>query len=243
MLPILLCLLFTHSANVELRNTYPRKTQYFTQGLSYLNSTTLLESSGLYADSHIQILNATNFKALKSHTIEPQYFGEGSAVLGNSIYMLTWTNKIYFTFDLNLENRQTLKMPTEIKEGWGLTSDGSYLYASDGSSYIYKLDKSMSVISKFKVMKGKQEFNSLNELEYANNCIYANIYMTPFIVQFDLEGEVEGVYDLQFIIDLESKTKVLNYNDVLNGIAYNSINNTFMVTGKHWGNIYEVALS
>jgi glutaminyl-peptide cyclotransferase len=243
MLSLLLCLLFTLQANVELKGIYPRKTHYFTQGFSYLNSTTVLESSGLFTDSHIQILNATNFKTLKSYAIEPKYFGEGSTLLGDTIYMLTWTNGVYFTFDLNLENQQTFVMPSEIVEGWGLTSDASNLYASDGTSYIYKLDTNMSVVSKFKVAKGKQEFNNLNELEYNDNHIYANIYLTPFIVKFDLEGEVEEVYDFQFIIDLELQTKMLDSNDVLNGIAYNKQNNTFMITGKRWSHIYEVALN
>ena len=223
--------------------------RYFTQGLFFIRDEYLIESTGGYnGGSNIHYINIKDGSIIPniSYTLDDEYFGEGCAVLGELIYELTWKNKMVFVFnkELNLENSFILPSGGP-REGWGLTTDGEYFYATDGSSYIYKiLPDNWTTVAKYSVTNLNGPIQHLNELEYANGYIYANIFQTNYILKLTLLGQVQQVYDLGQLADinfLAVKSQYFDrYNDVLNGIAYHQPTATFYVTGKRWNYLFQI---
>ena len=224
-----------------LINTYPHDNKAYTQGLEFYNGV-LYEGTGQRGES---TLRKTNYKTgnidLKID-LEPRFFGEGITFLNDKIYQLTWEETTAFVYDA-----KTLKKIKELPyakkiEGWGLTNDGKYLYQSDGSEKIYKLNpEDLSVVDYVNVYSKDTKVKELNELEWVDGKIYSNVYQKNAIVIINpTNGVVEGVINLA---ELESKTTPIAERDVLNGIAYNPATKTFFVTGKNWDKMFEIKIN
>ncbi|HEY8934596.1 MAG TPA: glutaminyl-peptide cyclotransferase [Cyclobacteriaceae bacterium] len=206
----------------------------FTQGLVIYNNK-ILESTG-QDNSWIAEVNPASGEQDKKVTLNEQYFGEGITVLNNKIYQLTWTSKVGFIYDA--KTYKQLGEFTYATQGWGITNDGKKLIMSDGSEKLYFLDTiTLKVDHSITVMDGNSPIKKLNELEYINGAIYANIWETPLIVKIDpISGKVIGRLDLSLIT---SEIHQLYPNaDVLNGIAYDANSKALLITGKLWPKAY-----
>jgi glutamine cyclotransferase len=229
----------------------PHDTQCYTQGLSFINSTHILESCGIYRRSYFHILEyeqqgedkVVTKEVYKSKTFEDKYFLEGSVHFppNNLIYFLTWRENIVFRYDSDtLEEVDRL---TWGKDGWGLTHNHSHLIVSDGSDAIYVTDEKMGILEKIKVKDhlGNPKFR-LNELEWVqegkDQFVLANVYETSEIVKINLRtGEIVSSSEFD---DLSKKEAKARHFEVLNGIAYNIKSNTYLITGKQWGSMYQM---
>ena len=167
-----------------------------------------------------------------------KYFGEGIAVLNKKLVQLTWKGKKAFVYSF-----PQLKMVDTYfytGEGWGLTSDSSHFMMSNGSDTIYIRDSSFNISRKIAIKANGQPVQNLNELEYVNGKLFANIWYKDNILEIDLAtGEVLRIIDCKSLLAVE---KPKNREQVLNGIAYNPEKDTFFITGKHWKLIFEVSI-
>lgn len=216
---------------------YPHDETSYTQGLFMVDGR-MYESTGTYGGSTFRIVDPATGKHTRRLDFNEKYFVEGSAVLGDSLYILTWMNKVAFIYDFaTLEYVSTLSYP---RQGWGLTADGKSLIASDGSSRLYFLDRNLRVTGTVNVRLHGKPLNYLNELEYIDGKVWANVYMTNMIVIIDpASGKVEAVIDCAGLLPQKMKKP---QTDVLNGIAYDSRTGKIYVTGKNWPLMFEIAL-
>jgi glutamine cyclotransferase len=221
-----------------VKNTYPHDTYAYTQGL-YWHDGNLWEGTGQHGESMIRKVDLATGKTLESVSLDTLYFGEGIALLGDKIYQLTWQSGKAFVYDA-----ATLKPVGEFDykgEGWGLTSDGESLYMSDGTHRIYKINpKDFSRMKTIDVKLGGRTVNYINELEWIDGKIWANVYVSDAVVIIDPEsGDVTGVVDLRGILPDEDRRP---YTDVLNGIAYDAQGKRIFVTGKYWSKLFEIEI-
>lgn len=220
--------------------TYPHDPEAYTQGLLFDQEGNLYESTGNYGKSSIRRISLLDGKVLLKTDLQNTFFGEGIALTDQKIYQLTWNEKVAFVYDKStLIQEQRLPIPT--REGWGLTYDGEHLILSDGSSSIYFLDKNtLKEVRRIEVCDHQQAVSNLNELEYINGEIWANIYYSDKIAQIDpLTGKVRSYLYLDNLLKPEDRTPDTN---VLNGIALNPLNNRIYVTGKNWPKLFEIEL-
>ena len=218
---------------------YPHDPQAFTQGLVY-DGGVLYEGTGRVGLSSLRRVDLTTGKVEQRVEVPPPFFGEGVAVLGDRIYQLTWQSKVGFVYDRDtFECVQRFSYETE---GWGLTSDGQNLVMSDGTRTLRYLDPNTLKLVRQVQVVGEPGFIislRLNELEYVKGEIYANVWPTDFIVRIDAaSGRVTGWVDLGGILEEAQGQGV----DVLNGIAYDSLNDRLFVTGKLWPKLFEIRL-
>ena len=220
---------------------YPHDTNAYTQGLEFKNDT-LYESTGQYKNSS---LRKTNYKTGEIYTkisLDDAYFGEGLTILNEKIYQLTWREKTGFIYDLNTLRKTGSFVYGRSSEGWGLCQDGKSIYKSDGTQRIWRLNANTLNEEDFiEIYTNSSRIKSVNELEWVNGKIYANIYLRDAIAIVDPKnGAVEGVIDLT---SLKNKVSVSNPKDeVLNGIAYNGEENTLYVTGKNWNKLFKIKI-
>lgn len=222
----------------EVVNTYPHDPAAFTQGLVYHDGS-LYEGTGRWGESSLREVALESGTVLRSRSLEPQYFGEGITLLNDRIYQLTWQEQTGFVYDrATFEPQQTFNYPTE---GWGITHDGQRLIVSDGTSTIYFWDPAtLQEIGRITVRDHEGPVNRLNELEYINGEIWANIWLTDLIARISPEtGEVLGYIDMTGLLDTSSLTEPA---DVLNGIAYDPETGRIFVTGKLWPSLFEIAV-
>lgn len=220
--------------NFKVQSTIPHSKESFTQGLVIHNGQ-LYESTG-QENSWIGIVDIKTGTADKKVILDKAYFGEGITILNNKIYQLTWQNNKGFVYDVH--TYEMIKEYDYDTEGWGLTHDSTQLIMSDGTHTLYFRDTLDFTIKKeLKVTYNGQPVNSLNELEYINGFIYANVWRTNWIAKIDpTNGEVAGFLDLSQLVQ---QTKLLHPNaDVLNGIAWHYGTQSMLVTGKNWPYIY-----
>ena len=222
----------------DVVNSWPHDHNAFTQGLIYLNGE-LLESTGLEGRSSLRRVEFGSGKVLKQVDLASEYFAEGLATLGGKLYQLTWRNHKCFVYDL--ESFKLEKEFTYDGEGWGLATDGQSLILSDGTDQIRFLDPATFLVKKtIKVQDHGHPIPRLNELEYLNGTIFANIWLTDFVVCIDpATGTILGVIDFQGLLSPEEHKAGA---DILNGIAYDSTRDRLFVTGKLWPKIFEVRL-
>lgn len=225
-------------------NTFPHDTSAYTQGLSYVNGK-LLESTGEKGKSELRWVNLTSGKTLQKTKLEPQYFGEGSVQIGDKIIMLTWQENIGFIFDAQTFKQLGTFPYQNSREGWGLTFDGKNILRTDGTNRIWKMNlNTYKEEGYIEVYDDKGAVNNLNELEYINGKIYANVYLTNKIVIINSNsGNVEAEIDLSALVPKNHfKTAYEEQNNVLNGIAWDEKGKRLFVTGKKWPNLYEIKL-
>lgn len=215
--------------------TIKHDTISYTQGL-FFHDGRMFETSGQHGESALMEINPQTGEVTRRSEFEEEYFVEGSVAVDNQIIVMTWRNKEIFRYGLDDFKRiSKLRYP---REGWGITYDGTNLYASDGSSHIYIMDKDFRLKKKISVsLKGKQ-LRWLNELEYIDGKIWANVYTTDSIVIINPKsGNVEAVIDCSDVYPLKSRRKE---DDVLNGIAFNPLDKKIYITGKYWPYMYQI---
>jgi len=226
----------------KILNTYPHDQKAYTQGLEFKGDT-LFESTGLKGKSTLRKILFTDGVPLETKALDDNYFGEGLTLLADKVYQLTWQAKKGFVYDQATLTLERVFDFQKSVEGWGLCNDGNYLYKSDGTNRIWKLDpQTGKELSFIEVMTHRSALNKLNELEWVNGKIYANTYQFDKQVAIIIDpqwGRVEGVIDFSGLIKKVTQHPELN---VLNGIAYHSERKTFFVTGKNWDKLFEVEL-
>ena len=224
----------------EIINTYPHDITSYTQGLEFYKGE-LFESTGQYNESKLRKVDYKTGNVLKNIDLKSGYFGEGLTVLDDKIYQLTWQADTGFIYDVNTFEKLNIFRYNNSKEGWGICNDGKLLYKSDGTEKIWILNTTtVSEDDKIEVYTNKAKIKSLNELEWINGKIYANIYQQNGVVIVNpINGAVEGVIDFSPLKDLVKQHSGL---DVLNGIAYNPETETIFVTGKRWDKLFEVKI-
>ncbi|SEN66474.1 Glutamine cyclotransferase [bacterium A37T11] len=221
--------------------TYPHDTSAFTQGLEYHDGI-FYESTGLLGESSLRKVSVNDGKVLKKIDLPKDIFGEGLAVLpNNTIVMLTWRNGKGFVYDKNTFEKRSEFPFQASKEGWGLCFDGTRLIKSDGTNCLYFLNKETCAEEGYiEVYNDKGPVDSLNELEYINGLVYANVYQQDIIVVIDPKtGEVLRELNL---IGLLPQKDHFDDTDYLNGIAYDAAGKRLFVTGKKWDSLFEIKI-
>ena len=221
-----------------IKNAYPHDRGAFTQGLVY-HEGELFEGTGHYGQSALRKVELESGDVLQQYDLPSEYFGEGITVFKEKIYQLTWKEKTGFVYDLG-----SLELLEEFEyegEGWGLTHDGESLIMSDGSSNLRYLHPETFEVEKFvTVLHNGTGVENLNELEYVNGLIYANIWKEDRIAIISpATGNVTGWIDCAGLL---SGDDVNGLEDVLNGIAWDEEGQRLFLTGKWWPYLYEVAL-
>jgi len=226
-------------AGYTIVRTFPHDPGAFTQGLVYVDGH-LYESTGLYGRSSIRMVDVTTGRVVQKYDLPPQYFGEGLTDWNATLIQLTWkahTAFVYDRFTFSL-----LRTFSYTGEGWGITHDRTHLIMSDGTAYLRFLDpKSFREIRRIHVTDQQgHAVEQLNELEYVRGEIYANIWESPRIARISPEsGRVLGWIDLSALVD---KRDINSPEAVLNGIAYDPVDNRLFVTGKLWQKLFEIKL-
>ena len=222
---------------VEVVKEYPHDVTSYTQGL-FFHDGQMYESTGMHGESTFRKVDLETGEALSRIDFDKQYFIEGSVVFRDSLYILTWENNAAFKYDLNsLKLSSAWSFP---REGWGITTDGEQLIASDGSSFLYFMDENYQVTRRVMVRRDGHPVRWLNELEYIDGKVWANVYTTDDIVIINpQDGKVEAVVDCTGLLPRSLRDR---NTDVLNGIAYNAADGKIYLTGKYWPRLYEVKL-
>ena len=221
----------------ELVREYPHDPQAFTQGLVFSDGV-LYESTGQYGQSSLRKVELETGKVLQERRIEAMYFAEGLALWGSRLLQLTWQENTGFIYDLATFDR--LGMFSYPGQGWGLTSDGRRLIMSDGSASLRFLDPETQRETGRITVSGAAEgpVHNLNELEYVNGDVYANVWGSDRIAVIDAgAGRLKAWIDLQGILRPAMRT---GREDVLNGIAFDPAGGRLFVTGKYWPRLFEI---
>lgn len=224
-------------AGYEIVRVYPHDPQAFTQGLVFADGF-LYEGTGLNGQSGIRKVKLENGEVLQVQRLEARYFGEGIAVVGDTIVQLTWQAGAGFVYDrTSFERMRTF---TYRGEGWGLAYDGTRLIMSDGTASLRFLDpKTLQETGRMEVKDGGRPVDDLNELEVVKGEIFANVWNHHRIARIDPKtGEVRGWIDLRGLLDPKDAAGV----DVLNGIAYDAAGDRLFVTGKLWPKLFEIRI-
>ena len=219
----------------EVVRSYPHDPQAFTQGLVFADGV-LYEGTGLNGRSGIRKVRLETGEVLQVQPLESRYFGEGIALVGDSLVQLTWQSGVGFVYDrATFQRRRTF---TYKGEGWGLASDGTRLVMSDGTSTLRVLDpKTFAVTARLQVREAGRPVPQLNELEFVKGEIYANVWQSERIARISPKtGEVLGWIDLRGLLPPHEAARV----DVLNGIAYDAAGDRLFVTGKLWPRLFEI---
>jgi len=222
----------------EVENIYDHDRSAFTQGLVYEDGA-IFEGTGLYGESTLRKVDPTTGEVLQEKELSSEYFGEGITIFGDRIIQLTWKSNLGLVYDkTSFEQLETFEYDTE---GWGITHDGEHLIMSDGTSTLHFLEPgTYEELYVIEVLFNGTPIERLNELEYINGEIYANIWQEDYIVVIDpLSGEVVKWIDLEGLLDPEDYSHDVN---VLNGIAYDERNDRLFVTGKLWPKMFEIEL-
>jgi glutamine cyclotransferase len=224
----------------KIVNTYPHDTAAFTEGLEFYKDT-LYESTGQKGSSFFRKYDYKTGIIYKQVDLDSKYFGEGITFLNDKLYQLTWQEKTGFIYNANtLKLEKTFAYDKDI-EGWGMTNDGKYIYQTDKTEKIWKMDPdTQKMIDYINVYSGESKIKSINELEWINGKIYTNVWQKDAIAVVNpSNGAVEGILDLSGLRKLTKTTP----DDVLNGIAYNPKTKTIFVTGKNWDKLFEITVS
>lgn len=225
-------------AYYEVVNSYPHDPDSFTQGFLWRDGS-FYESSGLVGKSKLRRLEFPSGRVLKEISLPPELFGEGLALVDTRLIQLTWTSHRGFVYDL--ETFRLLQEFSYDTEGWGLTYDGKNLILSDGSSVLFYLDpQTFKPVRKLAVTMNGSALTELNELEFIDGEIWANVWQTDLIVRIDpTSGRVISFLDLKGILAPSDRNGA---DAVLNGIAYDGEHKRIFVTGKLWPRVFEIKL-
>ena len=222
----------------EIVAIFPHDPDAFTQGLVYEDDI-FYEGTGLYGQSTLRKVEPSTGEMLSGVRLSDELFGEGITVLDDKIYQLTWKSQTGFV--VNKETFELIRTFAYPTEGWGLTHDGERLIMSDGTDNLYFLDpETLEQVDSIQVFDETGPVVRLNELEYIDGQVYANVWQTDRIAIIDPDsGQVSGWIDLSGLLDPEELSQPV---DVLNGIAYDDETDRLFVTGKLWPTLFEIRL-
>jgi glutamine cyclotransferase len=222
----------------NIANTYPHDRDAFTQGLVFKDGV-LYEGTGRLGHSTLRRVELETGDILQIRELSDQFFGEGITIYGDEIIQLTWQSNVGFVYDKN--SFELLEQFNYSTEGWGITHDGTRLIMSDGTSTLHFLDpQTLEEIGQLDVFDNDSPITRLNELEYIQGEIYANVWQTDWVVRIAAEtGQVIGWIDLRGLLTAEDRSEPV---DVLNGIAYDAEADRLFVTGKWWPKLFEIEL-
>jgi glutaminyl-peptide cyclotransferase len=215
---------------------YPHDRRAFTEGLSYVDGV-LYESTGLVGQSTLRRIDLESGEVLQWVALDPRYFGEGHAVIGDRIFQLTWKDQICLVYDREtFQVQQTFSYTTE---GWGLTTDGTQLIMSDGSNRLsFRDPATFEVIRSVDVFHGEQPIENLNELELIGGEVWANVWLTNLIARIDpSSGQVLSWVVLTALLSERDRRHPV---DVLNGITHDAATGRLFVTGKLWPKLFQI---
>ena len=221
----------------EIINSFPHDKCAFTQGLYYEDGI-MYEGTGLNGESDLRKTNLKTGQLIKKNELPDIYFGEGITILNDKIYQSTWKAKTMFVYNKDIKLLNITDFPYQC---WGLTDNDKYLIMSDGTDKIrYLKSDNFQLVNTLNIKYKGEPIKNINELEYINGKIYANIWQSNLIVIINPETElVESIVDLSNIINPNDYNYKLN---VLNGIAYDQNSDRLFVTGKLWPKIFEIKL-
>lgn len=222
-------------------NVFPHDPKAYTQGLTYWDGF-MYEGTGQYGESSIRKVDMNSGKIQSVLNIDHQYFGEGITIFDGKIYQITWRSRKGFVYDL-----KTFSLESSFEydtEGWGITTKDNCLIMSDGTNKLYHIEpRTFNILKEVEVYDNVGPVNQLNELEYIDGLVWANIWLTDRIVAIDPEsGVVKYELDLSGLLSTVEKGRLDDKDDVLNGIAWNPIRKTFYLTGKRWPKLFEVKI-
>ena len=224
---------------------HPHDTTAYTQGLQYYNGK-MYEGTGDFKNSSLRITDYKTGNVEKKHLMgSSEIFGEGINIFNNKIYQLTWQSHVIYVYEINNIDK-LIKTFTWPYEGWGITNNGKDLIISDGSANLYFVNpEDLKVKSTVGVVDNNGPVLELNELEYVDGFVYANVYQQNYIVKIDPEsGHVVGKIDMTGVLKKFAPDYTpIEGDEVLNGIAYDSTTKTFFVTGKRWPKLFELKLN
>lgn len=222
---------------VEVVNTFPHDSNAFTQGLAAIDGQ-LYEGTGRNGQSSLRLVELETGQITKRRNLSSRYFGEGITISGNTIYQLTWRSHLGFVYDRDsFDLQKTFYLPGE---GWGITHNNEQLIVSDGTATLRFLDmQTQQEVRRIQVSDGNGSVIRLNELEYINGEVWANIWYENYIVRIDPEtGRVNSRVNLDGLYpDRQSSEQILN------GIAWDELNQRLFVTGKLWPDLFEIKVS
>jgi glutamine cyclotransferase len=222
----------------KIVNTYPHDAEAYTQGLIFEKGF-LYEGTGLYGDSSLRKVDLETGRVLQVYNLPRQYYGEGITLYKDTIIQLTLESGKGFVYDKN--SFDLLREFPYSTQGWGVTHDGDHIIMSDGTSTLYLLNpETFNTVGRIEAHDVNGPLDMINELEYVNGKIYANIWQTDRIAIIDpQDGHVTGWIDLSGLMDTRDYAKPVN---VLNGIAYDVKADRLFVTGKFWPSLFEIKL-
>ncbi len=227
----------------SILNSFSHNSDAYTQGLVMYEGN-LYEGTGQYEESMLAKVKLANGSYDRKIDLPDEFFGEGVCVLRDKIYQLTWQSQTCFVYDLNTFELQD-EFSYKSKEGWGLTTDGEFLIMSDGTNILtYINPENYDEVKQVEVYSGRDKQVNLNELEYVNGEIFANVYQENKIVIIEAKsGKVTSFLDCSELTMLAMQNASKNRIDVLNGIAYNEKKGTLYLTGKWWPTLFEISLN
>lgn len=223
----------------EVLKTYAHDTADYTEAL-FMHDGYLFEGTGQYGKSRLKKSDLETGEVLSQRDLDPRYFGEGAVALGDRLYHLTYISNTGFVY--RPDDLTPVSEFSYTQQGWGLTTDGEMLIMSNGSASVLFIDPDDFTIERAIIVRDAYStVGFLNELEYVDGDIYANIWQTDYIVRFSAEtGRVNGWIDLR---GLNPEPDKLVYPHVLNGIAYTGEPGTLLVTGKNWPSLWHIRLN
>jgi glutamine cyclotransferase len=226
------------SFGFEVIKVYPHDTESYTEGLAFQGGM-LYESSGRYGLSDLREVALETGRVVKLHKLPDVYFGEGLTVYNNTLFQLTWESRVGFIYDIN--SFALDEVFSYQGEGWGLTTDGQRLIVSDGTANLQFWDpKTLEPIGSVQVNDHGKPIDNLNELEYIQGQVYANVWQTDKVAIINpQDGQVSAWLDLSGLLQL---TDFQGEADVLNGIAYDEQNDRLFVTGKLWPYLFQIKM-
>jgi len=225
----------TETVELVLISSHQHDSEAFTQGLE-MHDGSLYESTGLYGHSSLREVDPLSGQVIRQTELDESLFAEGITVVGDSIVMLTWKEGVALVFDI--ESLTVIANHTYSGEGWGLCYDGTHLVMSNGTSELaFRNPEDFTLVSILRVTDQGNEVSLLNELECVGQTVYANVWGSDSIIAINKStGEVGLTIDASMLAEDESD----GYNDVLNGIAYVSEQDAFLITGKNWTSMHLV---
>ncbi len=224
----------------KILEEYPHDDQAYTQGLEFHDGI-LYESTGQYGKSSLRKTNYETGEVYKNVPLQDAFFGEGLTIINNKVYQLTWKEKMGFIYNLETLEKTGSFIYGKSKEGWGLCNDGNVIYKSDGTQKIWTLNANTLGEEDFiEIYTNTSKIKSVNELEWVEGKIYANIYLKDAVAIVNpKDGAVEGVIDFTTLKNHIGEHKE---DEVLNGIAYKGEPNILYVTGKNWEKLFKVEI-
>ena len=222
----------------KILEEYPHDINAYTQGLEF-NNGILYESTGQYKKSSLRKTNFETGEVINVVNLSDSYFGEGLTILNDKIYQLTWKEKTGFIYNLETMEKTGSFVYGNSKEGWGLCNNGNSIYKSDGTQKIWELNpNTLGEVDFIEIYTNTSKTKSVNELEWVDGKIYANIYQKDAVAIVNpSNGAVEGVIDFTTLKSNVTQHETL---DVLNGIAFNGEPNILYITGKNWDKLFKV---